>query len=101
VLRGLEVTHWLVKMEFAPTGCDPRAPIQRRCWTTLSSVVPRGVDRGSEKSRNPDGPNGRTVCAPGVLQTHSAFIDHVASLNACGLGWVGVIVNPRQPRGTT
>jgi FkbM family methyltransferase len=99
VLRGLERTlsahnDWLLKMEFAPDwlrsqGTDPVAVLdhlqQRYEFAEFPERIPFGTP-GIEA----------LFAAPVRESDHRAFIDHVCSLSARGLGWVDLIVRPQR-----
>jgi FkbM family methyltransferase len=98
VLRGLESTlaahkDWLLKMEFAPDwlrsqGTDPEGVLdhlqQRYEFAEFPERIPFGTPGVAA-----------LFAAPVPASDQRAFIEHVCSLSARGLGWVDLIVRPR------
>jgi FkbM family methyltransferase len=98
VLRGLEATlsernDWLLKMEFAPDwlrsqGTDPLDVLDHLQSRFEFAEFPERIPFGT-----PGTP--ALFAAPVRKVDHPAFIEHVCSLSARGLGWVDLIVRPR------
>lgn len=104
VLRGLEKTlsarkDWLLKMEFAPEwlrsqGTDPEEVLEHLQRRYEFAEFPERIAFGT--------PGIDTLfSAPMRATDHRAFIEHVCSLNARGLGWVDLIVRPSAARPET
>lgn len=99
VLRGMErwlmdALDWVIKMEFAPSwlrsqGTDPEAlldHLQRRYeFVEYAGRIPFGTPGLNSLFGAP--------IAPGQ---HPSFLAYVESLDRNGLGWVDLLVRPRQ-----
>jgi FkbM family methyltransferase len=99
VLKGLEsflMNHsdWILKMEFAPNwmisqGTDPLEVLaylsDRYEYCEYLERIPFGMERMEQLFRQP-------------LKKHDSvnFLKHVKSLNHNGLGWVDLLVRPKQ-----
>lgn len=99
VLKGLEsflMNHnqWLLKMEFAPNwmtsqGTDPLEVLaylfNRYEYCEYLERIPFGMKRIEQLFRQP-------------LKEHDSvnFLKHVKSLNRNGLGWVDLLIRPKQ-----